>query len=131
MAARWPDAATPGSAESTAIVPPMLSPPLLTGVIPAITFTLPTLPGSIYDKGGFMWLLQCGAMDIPLTTTFTRSSNSPWMAGRLDKPPLAARLSPGTSAKSEAVSLVPVFLFRSEEHTSELQSLRHLVCRLL
>src|SRR5262245_28904097 len=26
---------------------------------------------------------------------------------------------------------IPIFVFRSEEHTSELQSLRHLVCRLL
>src|ERR1035441_9177665 len=30
----------------------------------------------------------------------------------------------------EIASIVPL-LFRSEEHTSELQSLRHLVCRLL
>src|SRR5258705_7329963 len=27
--------------------------------------------------------------------------------------------------------LMPIVLWRSEEHTSELQSLRHLVCRLL
>src|SRR5262245_62914444 len=29
------------------------------------------------------------------------------------------------------LSVVVVMVFRSEEHTSELQSLRHLVCRLL
>src|ERR1039458_9581929 len=29
------------------------------------------------------------------------------------------------------IGRVPIFVCRSEEHTSELQSLRHLVCRLL
>src|ERR1035438_3358970 len=33
--------------------------------------------------------------------------------------------------RAERTSYAPVLLPRSEEHTSELQSLRHLVCRLL
>src|SRR5205814_10242575 len=36
-----------------------------------------------------------------------------------------------TLARLEAEGLKPSFEARSEEHTSELQSLRHLVCRLL
>src|SRR5438045_6847860 len=33
------------------------------------------------------------------------------------------------SSRDAARADNPIFLFRSEEHTSELQSLRHLVCR--
>src|SRR6202023_2419608 len=51
------------------------------------------------------------------STTLFRSSN-------LGPPPLAMTWSPATT------SIRPVKP-RSEEHTSELQSLRHLVCRLL
>src|SRR5437899_4636816 len=35
------------------------------------------------------------------------------------------------ACRSQPVERVPVWMMRSEEHTSELQSLRHLVCRLL
>src|SRR5437899_4967128 len=35
------------------------------------------------------------------------------------------------SVKRKTQNVVDVFVLRSEEHTSELQSLRHLVCRLL
>src|SRR5205814_344382 len=41
-----------------------------------------------------------------------------------------ARLSPGRLGLG-LLAYVEVLLDRSEEHTSELQSLRHLVCRLL
>src|SRR5262245_63893855 len=47
--------------------------------------------------------------------------------------PAASRKKPTTSSrakKREANSRKPA-IWRSEEHTSELQSLRHLVCRLL
>src|ERR1035441_10950930 len=37
----------------------------------------------------------------------------------------------GMSQKASDYSCVPLCADRSEEHTSELQSLRHLVCRLL
>src|SRR5262245_62407184 len=40
-------------------------------------------------------------------------------------------LSPRLADRAERVPLGRVALSRSEEHTSELQSLRHLVCRLL
>src|SRR5205814_4588068 len=37
----------------------------------------------------------------------------------------------GYSATATGAAYLPFALLRSEEHTSELQSLRHLVCRLL
>src|SRR5262245_56714886 len=37
---------------------------------------------------------------------------------------------PATAAMLQQTRTIPI-IFRSEEHTSELQSLRHLVCRLL
>src|SRR5471030_3388057 len=39
--------------------------------------------------------------------------------------------SPFSAADSKTLSSAPTDASRSEEHTSELQSLRHLVCRLL
>src|SRR5947199_6441579 len=67
----------------------------------------------------------------PYTTLF-RSRSSPARAAASDA---ASRL---RSATRDSRSTRPVvrsnrrtFLPRSEEHTSELQSLRHLVCRLL
>src|SRR5438045_5085691 len=40
-------------------------------------------------------------------------------------------VAPASRAPAIAASASPVMNSRSEEHTSELQSLRHLVCRLL
>src|SRR5258705_8065945 len=57
----------------------------------------------------------------PYTTLFRSNSRSPTPAPWL--PPIA-RSTPSFMTSASAVS-------RSEEHTSELQSLRHLVCRLL
>src|SRR5438045_7088451 len=42
-----------------------------------------------------------------------------------------ARTSSGSSTPEDVLAKVDEALDRSEEHTSELQSLRHLVCRLL
>src|SRR5262245_17899353 len=42
---------------------------------------------------------------------------------------ILASTTPAVAALQQATSTVPIV--RSEEHTSELQSLRHLVCRLL
>src|SRR5262245_65355763 len=44
---------------------------------------------------------------------------------------LVVALAPGGPADTAARLFAPYFSERSEEHTSELQSLRHLVCRLL
>src|SRR5205814_8195402 len=56
------------------------------------------------------------------TTTPPVTAREPVAAGRRGKPPL----SEGARAERRLG-----WLLRSEEHTSELQSLRHLVCRLL
>src|SRR5258705_8293228 len=61
----------------------------------------------------------------PYTTLF-RSPCAPRAAAR-SKPPCAR---PERKAASSLCRNSP-FPMRSEEHTSELQSLRHLVCRLL
>src|SRR2546425_6976124 len=44
---------------------------------------------------------------------------------------IATRLEHTLGAKAEAVTRGTIHAFRSEEHTSELQSLAYLVCRLL
>src|SRR2546429_4504632 len=56
----------------------------------------------------------------PYTTLF-RSSRPSSRSGRTSKPPCSSRHRPAASRS----------LHRSEEHTSELQSRLHLVCRLL
>src|SRR2546429_3356405 len=58
----------------------------------------------------------------PYTTLF----RSP---GRRPRP--RTRAAPGDAARRPAGAAVPAWLPRSEEHTSELQSRLHLVCRLL
>src|SRR5438045_7008566 len=61
--------------------------------------------------------------DFATTSRPEVSRSSRWtMPGRSGSPPAAPRA-------ASACDSVPVA--RSEEHTSELQSLRHLVCRLL
>src|SRR5258705_4153396 len=62
----------------------------------------------------------------PYTTLF-RSQRLRPLSGELVAP-TESRSAPTVSINSEAL---PVRYSRSEEHTSELQSLRHLVCRLL
>src|SRR5207253_9003980 len=65
----------------------------------------------------------------PYTTLF-RSSRRP--AGNQCDRPLPDRRRPERSAPTGSrPSAVAVFRLRSEEHTSELQSRGHLVCRLL
>src|SRR5262245_64241505 len=62
----------------------------------------------------------------PYTTLFRSVLDPPELAGRPLSSPF---LFPGVGANA-AHNLFPRYP-RSEEHTSELQSLRHLVCRLL
>src|SRR5205814_5840629 len=70
----------------------------------------PTLRRSAKDGApGLLWLVECGRA---------------WWAGGLH--PTLRR-----SAKDGAPGFCWLVEGRSEEHTSELQSLRHLVCRLL
>src|SRR5262245_65054138 len=61
----------------------------------------------------------------PYTTLFRSPVPTP--------PPSSLAAQPAAPSKTNPSSFVFIFvpLSRSEEHTSELQSLRHLVCRLL
>src|SRR5262245_63548125 len=56
------------------------------------------------------------------------ASGSDWSAELRSPPPLRAMMTLATIVEEEVSEWSPP---RSEEHTSELQSLRHLVCRLL
>src|SRR5205814_9312324 len=56
----------------------------------------------------------------------------PWTAHQAaDAPWLTIGAGTGSAPDTLQLALDPTDLPRSEEHTSELQSLRHLVCRLL
>src|SRR5262245_64019072 len=66
----------------------------------------------------------------PYTTLFrsgTGSRDRPWTRDRIRGRPEAI----GASVSAASWTTRPLAVSRSEEHTSELQSLRHLVCRLL
>src|SRR5262245_63760462 len=65
----------------------------------------------------------------PYTTLFRSSSSPGFPAGCCRPTSRAARSSPRSVARASPPR--PRSAARSEEHTSELQSLRHLVCRLL
>ena len=52
-------------------------------------------------------------------------------AGMLDEDTLYRMKYMTVDSSMNSLSHIPIFSPRSEEHTSELQSLRHLVCRLL
>src|SRR5205814_8127664 len=76
----------------------------------------------------------------PYTTLFRSTGTSPpsrygpdaMMRGPTSRPARMSRRHVVSVSQSPAMSRTPVTPFaRSEEHTSELQSLRHLVCRLL
>ncbi len=88
------------------MVPPMLSPPVLTGVTPDCTVICFTCAGSKYDSGGFMWLAQADAMIMPFIITLMRSLAMPCITGRAETPPAVCRLTPGASPRSCAVSLL-------------------------
>src|SRR5262245_64192881 len=62
----------------------------------------------------------------PYTTLF-RSSYRDYPLCRMTN----TYIEPGGQSAAALIADVKRGLFRSEEHTSELQSLRHLVCRLL
>src|SRR2546425_4895513 len=68
--------------------------------------------------------------DRDLSTGGDRAPRRP-RAGGADSAPAERRRSGGPAAASSARRLAPASGDRSEEHTSELQSLAYLVCRLL
>ena len=53
-----------------------------------------------------MWLGHDDVTSAPSTWTRTRSSARPWIAGRLEIPPAPLMLTPGTSCRRRALSLV-------------------------
>src|SRR5947199_7156184 len=72
----------------------------------------------------------------PYTTLFRSIDvgNVPFSRDRIDPATNPARPTTGWKLKAglhTEIAPVPWHVGRSEEHTSELQSLRHLVCRLL
>src|SRR5690625_2917107 len=68
-------------------------------------------------------------------STARRTGSLPGWSSRIPLPRVLARWSTSTAAYrysvAELKSTVPIIPARSEEHTSELQSRGHLVCRLL
>src|ERR1035441_2800511 len=62
----------------------------------------------------------------PARFRISRITRSPWM-----ETSFAVNFSPRSPAKTSTSPWPDISAPRSEEHTSELQSLRHLVCRLL
>src|SRR5690625_7122056 len=75
---------------------------------------------------------------IPIFTGFLedQSFRRRWMRSRYRSSPVIAYARPRTVSQSKRDNsqrflISPVFRSRSEEHTSELQSRGHLVCRLL
>src|SRR5438045_5238227 len=66
---------------------------------------------------------------VPVPFTCRRAPRARRRAVRARRP--ARRAGPAASARSGSTGAGRLPRWRSEEHTSELQSLRHLVCRLL
>src|SRR5438874_5088800 len=68
----------------------------------------------------------------PYTTLFrSRDAAAPRTSSAYTRSPSVGCVSDVSSASSSRVSALDTSLTRSEEHTSELQSRRDLVCRLL
>src|SRR5205814_2741101 len=89
----------------------------------------PTLGGYITDAFGWPWIfyinIPIGMLALALSLSFIQNSRFQQKAERVDYV--------GLLLLAAGVGTLQVMLERgrSEEHTSELQSLRHLVCRLL
>src|SRR3989442_10393034 len=75
-------------------------------------------PGASGLVGGHYWIVVFVCASVVVG----------WLAAQLIRTPLIALLSP--AAVLVVIGIV-MFVKRSEEHTSELQSRPHLVCRLL
>src|SRR2546429_5931906 len=67
----------------------------------------------------------------PYTTLFRSWARCGWRRWRSGEPPAGQRPPPGIGATGGRGTETHNGLVRSEEHTSELQSRLHLVCRLL
>src|ERR1035438_4177618 len=75
-----------------------------------------------------IWAGSFGSTAMQLTRPETASCAAPYVCPwGIENGPIGDHLGCGAFGSSAAIC----WFFRSEEHTSELQSLRHLVCRLL
>src|SRR3989449_6102306 len=81
-----------------------------------------------FGRGRPGWHLECSAMSLEQIGKCCRSETLDLHAGGVD---LIFPHHEDEIAQSEAATGKPFARFRSEEHTSELQSRLHLVCRLL
>src|SRR5438045_8350843 len=87
----------------------------------------PPFPYTTLFRSGCSESIESGAPPAPRNlTNATRAPSG-------DQRGMTSRFVDGASQRIGSASDVkmPMKLWRSEEHTSELQSLRHLVCRLL
>src|SRR5207244_5747872 len=80
---------------------------------------------------GFGWLRHLRAADTALTRANARSLLDDWISNPAHKRRLSRRADVLARRVISLLSQAPLVLGRSEEHTSELQSPDHLVCRLL
>ena len=69
------------------MLPPIESPPALTGVMPAYTRTEATCDGSMYDSGAFMWFGHDAIASTPSMVMRKRSSARPRITGSAETPP--------------------------------------------
>src|SRR5262245_62963486 len=89
-------------------------------------------PGRVFSAAGltydFAWPPPRSRCSISTATRLTTRPSTSFIS----RPsPRAPRSTTGRSARGDGLDMNEVEGLRSEEHTSELQSLRHLVCRLL
>src|SRR5262245_38010015 len=112
--------ATPAAAIATAAVSPAGPPPTTTT---SVRFNVMAPPGSTRDR--------------PIIASGFRFRLGWAMQAHGQRQPRGARVNDDRAAAEQPsthlqqVCAFAVHVLRSEEHTSELQSLRHLVCRLL
>src|SRR5690554_7193570 len=74
---------------------------------------------------------RVGELSLDACLALPSPRREPWRRRARPTAPFQALIEQRLANPSQEVQLVPVSVFRSEEHTSELQSRPHLVCRLL
>src|ERR1035441_3727853 len=88
----------------------------------------PQQPAAVDEKTSELVHFLFAFRSKQISATYINQTLVPILCKKAGIPDKDAR---GTITSHRAGSTIASQLFRSEEHTSELQSLRHLVCRLL